>query len=273
MPLDESTRPVWLPREGERVMRAYSPEIRFGRTGADAQTADRTTVTINTPQEDRHGTIIEAAGIDLDAYRQNPIVLFMHDAYNPLANDSVVKLAGKNLVAQVDDSNFDLEDPDVKKIHRRIKSGLIRMSSVGLAVMRTEKELRDPEGDPYDWRNIRVRIVESELREWSFVTIGSNRGALVTERMASDYFAPVSKPVIFPVSLEREAPEPESTPSDETPEETPASVDRVAPKNDPEQGPARPPRRNTITRAEAARLAASFGERIRLETKRSLGRA
>lgn len=278
--LDESKFPEWMPREGERVIRSYgNPEIAFrlGRTGDGGET-ERTVVTINTPQEDRHGTIIEAKGVDLEPYRENPIVLFMHDPYNPLANNSRVKLNGNNLVAATDDADWDLETTEINKVYRWVKKGIVRMASIGIQVRKTLKELKDPDGDPYDWRNIRVRIIESELREWSFATIASNRGALVTERMASGLFAPAQRPLVFPLSTERTPdaappqPDPDTPEADEPAEDVPAQEGRTAPAEEPApKAPARPPKR--ITRAEAQALVADAAEVARLEIRRSLGRA
>ena len=170
--------PLYVPQTGEYCRRTFV----LGASDV-VNTDERTTVTINTVEEDRHGTVIEPAGAELSQYHRNPVVLITHD-YDLLAAHSAVSLSDGRLVATQTDEDWDLEDPAIARWHRKLKRGLLRAASIGFMATRVERELRDPNG-PDDWTNRRYRIVEWTLLEWSYVTVGSNPGALVTARMLS----------------------------------------------------------------------------------------
>ena len=172
--------PLWVPRPGEKCFREFTPRIRRNRTGG-AETNNRTTITINTDDEDRHGTIIEPEAARLDNYDQNPVVLINH-MRSLVAGTSAVSLRNGQLVANMEDEDWDLDDPDIERWFNKVKNGIIRAASIGFRSHEVEKELIDPDGDPYDYSNVRYRITDWELLEWSYVSVPSNPGALVTER-------------------------------------------------------------------------------------------
>jgi phage head maturation protease len=174
-------RPDWAPVRGERARRDFPIEVR--RTRASGSDVDnRTTVTINTLDEDRHGTIIEPKGARLDEYGRNPVVLINHD-YSLLAATSSVSRSETALVANLSDEDWDHDDPEVERWFRKLKRGLLKAASIGFMVHDYVEEMIDPEGDPRDWRNLRYRITDWELVEWSLVSVPSNPAALVTQRM------------------------------------------------------------------------------------------
>lgn len=181
MEVEAAETPIWVPRPGETARRTFAgATIRRTRTpGADE--ADRTTVTINTADEDRHGTIIEPRGARLDNYKKNPVVLINH-LHSLLAGTSSVSLSGGRLVANMQDDEWDLDDPEIARWFSKLKKGFLRAASIGFMSHEIERELIDPDGDPYDWKNVRYRIVDWELLEWSYVTVPSNYNALVTQR-------------------------------------------------------------------------------------------
>ena len=177
-PQDE---PTWVPRTGEACRRAFaSAQVRRNRTEG-AEDDNRTTITINTAQEDRHGTIIEPEGARLEGYNQNPVVLINH-RYDMLAGTSTVSLRNSALVANMLDEQWDLDDPEIERWYRKMKGGTLSAASIGFRANEVEKELIDEDGDPYDASNIRYRITDWELLEWSWVTVPSNPGAVVTQR-------------------------------------------------------------------------------------------
>lgn len=172
--------PAWEPREGEYCRREFvGVQVRRG-TGRDGEDT-RTTITVNTVGQDRHGTVIVPDGARLDNYNRNPVVLINH-SFSLLAGRSSVGLRGGQLVAHMEDEDWDLEDEEIAKWHRKVKKGLMRAASIGFIPLRVERELIDPAGDPHDYKNIRYRITEWELLEWSFVSVPSNPEAVVTER-------------------------------------------------------------------------------------------
>lgn len=81
-------------------------------------------------------------------------------------------------MVQVRDSDWDLEDEEIRKWHRKVKSGLLNRASIGF---------RPVEGheDEVDGERI-FRYTEWQLREWSFTPMASNMGATVQSRSAAD---------------------------------------------------------------------------------------
>ncbi|MEQ9091795.1 MAG: HK97 family phage prohead protease [Balneola sp.] len=162
-----------LPKEGQPYIRTFEKCI---RRSSDSK---RTVVAINTSAEDRHGTIINPEGGDLSAYRNNPVFLINHD-YGLLAgNGANVRLQNGQVIAEVDDSNWDLDDPEIAKFYNKVKKGFMRMASIGIIPKKIvwEEDENGERGTP--------KIEEWELLEWSFVTVGSNPEALVQARDAS----------------------------------------------------------------------------------------
>lgn len=161
------------PTEGQPYIRTFEKCI---RRSSDNK---RTVVAINTSAEDRHGTIINPEGGDLSAYRNNPVFLINHD-YGLLAgNGANVRLQNGQVIAEVDDTNWDLEDPEIAKFYNKVKKGFMRMASIGIIPKKIiwEEDEDGKRGTPV--------IDEWELLEWSFVTVGSNPEALVQVRNAS----------------------------------------------------------------------------------------
>lgn len=183
--LDENNLPQWMPKEGEYCQRHFSvgpsASIERNRANDDATEENRTVATINTADRDSYGTIIKAKGADFSAYEQNPIVLINHNR-SLLAATSTVSVRGEKIVGTTMDEDWDLEDPEILRYYRKIKRKLMRGVSIAFQTIETERQLIDPDGDPYDWKNIQIVITKWMLREWSFVTIPSNPNALVTQR-------------------------------------------------------------------------------------------
>jgi len=173
--------PDWAPAIGERVRRDVFIETRRNKTKG-SEVENRTAVIINTADEDRHGTIIDPSGARLDNYRRNPAVLINHD-HDLLAAVSSITVQGDRIVANLDDDSWDHDDPLVERWFRKLKKGILKAASIGAIVHDYVVELIDPEGDAEDWDNRRIRITDWELIEWSFVSVGSNASALVTQRM------------------------------------------------------------------------------------------
>lgn len=265
---------------GEYCRREVPVEVRRNRTkGAD--TDNRTTVTINTADQDRHGTIIMPEGARLDNYAANPVVLINHDN-RLLAASSSVSLQNGRLVANVEDDAWDLEDPEIAKWFRKLKKGLLKMASIGFRANAVEKEIIDPKGDPWDPRNVIWRITEWELLEWSFVTVPSNPNAVVTQRMLAQQAvpAPVHPELTQPAA---DQPDPESReaddPADDAAPELRGMEDDATPEVDeaPQTPAPAPAQRQVVihrnaTNAELRQVGEAFRDVIRTEIKRAIGR-
>lgn len=136
----------------------------------------RTTVVINTDGGDRHGTIIDPNGAQLDNYRQNPVFLINHN-YDLLAGAGAeLTVQNNQIVANIDDDMWDLDDERIVPYFNKVKNGIMRAASVGFKPLEVEYE--DEDGRPLEKPIIR----KWELLEFSFVTVGSDPQALVTVR-------------------------------------------------------------------------------------------
>lgn len=151
---------------GERAYQSFSPEVRQSSDGK------RTVIKIATESVDRHGTIIDARGVDLDAYKRNPVVLFNHDYDRVVGRAANIQMRGDNIVAEVE---WDEDDPFAAEIARKMRAGFLNAASVGFMVQDGED---DEERGAY-------RITRSELVEFSIVAVPSNRDALVMSRSAA----------------------------------------------------------------------------------------
>lgn len=127
------------------------------------------TFVISTPEIDRHGTIIEPAGIDYAAFMNNPVVLAQHKSDElPVGKCLGLQLANGNLEAKV---KFHRITEEAAKYADLVKDGYLNMASVG--IMPIEWEMRKVNGEDV------CVYPKSELFEFSIATVGSNRGALV----------------------------------------------------------------------------------------------
>lgn len=148
---------------GERAYQSFSPEVRQSSDGK------RTVINISAGTVDRHGTIIDVRGVDLDAYKRNPVVLFNHD-YDRIVGRAVnIQVRGEHLIAEVE---WDEEDEFAAGVARKMRQGFLNAASVGFMVQ---------EGQDDSERGAFV-ISRSELVEFSIVAVPSNREALVISR-------------------------------------------------------------------------------------------
>lgn len=86
--------------------------------------------------EDRLGDVIKVDGWELDAFKKNPVFLYVHDhAFPPIGRVPSVNIDGKQLLASV---QFDREDEFAALIQRKYQSGFMRGVSVGFRAIEFE---------------------------------------------------------------------------------------------------------------------------------------
>lgn len=133
-------------------------------------------VVVSTAAVDRVGDIVEQDGVDLAAYRANPVVLFNHNRDCPIASCVDIGVYGGELVATVE---FPPAGVSAKadEVLGLIKAGVINAASIGFM---------EVEAEPIDKAKPRggTRFKKVELYEFSFVTVPAVRDALVIERAA-----------------------------------------------------------------------------------------
>lgn len=150
----------------------------------DVDGDERTVVAVVTTDAiDRHKEVVLPSGIDLKAYRANPVVLWSHNSsfghdLPPIGKCVWIKPTGdrKGLVAKTQFA----KDEFSANIFELFKDGFLKGFSIGfqpeMEAMSapTSKELRDrPE-----WKDVRTIYRKSSLLEYSAVSIPANAEAL-----------------------------------------------------------------------------------------------
>lgn len=128
---------------------------------------------ISNSAKDRYGESIVMEGIMIDAYMQNPVVLWGHD-YSALPLGRTLQLTREagNLVALV---QFDTDLSEfANTVYQQILRGTISAASIGGLV----KAYGLTEENTTDWET----IAELEMVEWSVVPVPANPEALVLSK-------------------------------------------------------------------------------------------
>lgn len=134
-------------------------------------------VVISTERINCYGSRIITAGIDIEQYKRNPVLLYMHHRSSdtmPIGRMDDVHIDGDRLVGT---PVFDMDDPRAAAIAQKWESGFLRMVSPGLEIIETSDapEMLMP-GQRYP------TITRSKLIEVSIVDIGANDDALRLSR-------------------------------------------------------------------------------------------
>ena len=132
------------------------------------------TFVASTGAVDRHGDTVAPEGWRLDAYRENPVVLWAHDYRRPaIGRAQSVWRDGGALLARLEFAPTEL-GREVEGLYRH---GYQQGVSVGFRPLRFE-ERRDARTGAF----LGIRFLEQELLEISAVPVPANRSALVTHR-------------------------------------------------------------------------------------------
>jgi HK97 family phage prohead protease len=126
-----------------------------------------------------HGFRVLTAGIQLDSFRRNPIMLWNHSSawrgtkeeILPVGRWDNIRVEGGKLLA---DAVLDDGDNFAKEIARKVEKGIINMCSIGFAVIEQseDKSVILP-GQRY------ATVTKCRLREVSLVDMGANLNSVV----------------------------------------------------------------------------------------------
>lgn len=138
------------------------------------------TIAYSTESVDRDGDVIRQKGIDLKAYRKNPVVLFAHASRNlPIAR-SMKLLKSEDGLRSLSVDRF--TEPDVNALGDTVfrmmssKPAFLNAASIGFRPLKTvERELDEAEQEQY-WRA--TDFVKVEKLEHSIVPVPANSEAL-----------------------------------------------------------------------------------------------
>ena len=128
------------------------------------------TFILSTDDVDRHGDIVSADGWRLDAYRENPVLLWAHDYRRPAIGRAVALwIEPHRLMARIEfaPSAF------AQEVAALYAAGFQWGVSVGFRPIRCEERR-----DPRTGLGIGLRYLEQELLEVSAVPVPANRSAL-----------------------------------------------------------------------------------------------
>lgn len=146
----------------------------------------------STSDKDRHGTVVNQAGWNLDNFNANPITGYQHNVYgggmcsepNPddVLGPARAWVENDELLVEIDFETKDL-NPLADKIFRKVKNGSLRAVSVGFSEVGKGhygegEEAREAPNETYYFEG-------QELLEISVVNIPSNRQALKKSFRAS----------------------------------------------------------------------------------------
>lgn len=131
-------------------------------------------VVVSTAGVDRMGDIIVQEGIDLTAYRKNPVVLWGHDPDCPVARAPEIGVVNGKLQAT---AIFPAEgmDEECDYVYGKIKAGIVNAASIGFNPI--EWEAIDPK-QPWGGQ----KFLKSEMLEFSFVSIPANKDCVIIGR-------------------------------------------------------------------------------------------
>ena len=135
----------------------------------------------STGEVDRHGDTVAPEGWRLEAYRDNPVVLWAHDYGEPaIGRAEAVWSDGRALRARLEFAPTEFAG----QVERLYRQGYQRGVSVGFRPLRFE-ERRDPLSGAF----LGIRFLEQELLEISAVPVPANGGALLAEDGIAATFA------------------------------------------------------------------------------------
>ncbi|OLP55228.1 hypothetical protein BJF92_21820 [Rhizobium rhizosphaerae] len=163
------------------VIRKFSPG---GSVPAVANTAAfndgksrRVVLLCSTDDIDRTGDIVVQTGIDLQAYRQNPVILWQHDHGSPIARATDVRLSGNSLEAECEFPPAGVSALS-DQIYALVRANVIAGVSIGF---RPLESLPLDKGNPMKGPQ---RYTKSDLLEISLVSVPCNPAARVTWKYA-----------------------------------------------------------------------------------------
>ena len=131
---------------------------------------------------DRMGDVIDVRGWSLDAYAQNPVILFNHDQRALPIGRGAAEIIDNQLMIDIE---FDDNDPEAKKIKSKVDGGFLNAVSVGFKPIKAiERNMLPKENKYYGEQG--TYFEKAELMEVSIVTIPANPQATAAKSLQND---------------------------------------------------------------------------------------
>lgn len=173
--------------ERHRLLRVAALEF---RAAPDAGAADSFRACITDETVDRYGDVILAEGLDVSAYRRNPVVLFGHKGDQPIGRATRVWRDGARWLA-----DFTLAGTDkAREVAQLIQDKVLGAVSVGFLPTDAPRVRKDDDGA---W--LGYVFPKTELLEFSVVSVPANPAALIQRAIADpEQAAPGREPPARP---------------------------------------------------------------------------
>lgn len=146
--------------------------------------------TISTGSVDRDSDVLDPAGWDLSEYRQNPVVLWSHNADDfPIGKTVDVGVTDGALWAEVEfiAPDVPIAGPRAEAVYQMCTGGFLNAASVGFHPVDFEFSSDRMDDFGVDFR-------KQKLLEWSIVSIPANPEALIEPTQSNGTGMPVSAP-------------------------------------------------------------------------------
>ncbi len=127
--------------------------------------SDKKTFVVSDETTNSYGFRVKTAGINLDRFKKNPVMLNMHDRAQVLGGWENLRIEGTQLLA---DPVWDEEDEAAMKVKGKVDRGFIKGSSIGIEPIKTT----------YNDKDDTIEVTESILKEISIASVPSNENAL-----------------------------------------------------------------------------------------------
>ena len=131
----------------------------------------KTTFILSDESLNSYGYRVLTTGIELDQFRRNPLMLYLHDDQRmPIGHWDNIRTDGDRLLA---DAVFDTGDPFAAEVARKVEAGIIRCCSIGFDIIEVSEDpalLLPGQQLP--------TVSRSRLVECSICPLGANPGAL-----------------------------------------------------------------------------------------------
>ncbi|MES2732873.1 MAG: HK97 family phage prohead protease [Bacteroidota bacterium] len=119
----------------------------------------------------RHGFRVLTSGIELEAFRNNPVMFYNHNRGTlPIGKWENISISGGKLMAE---ALFDEDDDFALQVSNKVQKGIINMTSIGFDVLEVSDDIQLMLPGQK-----RSTVTKSSLLEASIADIGSNKNAI-----------------------------------------------------------------------------------------------
>lgn len=174
---ERSAAPLAAKNGGDMTHRLGIVLKRIHNDNDDEMIQSRFKFIASTADVDRMGDIVEQSW-HLDAFKQNPVILWNHDSTRPpIARAVSVDVEDGQLMI---DMEFDMADPFAAEVAGKLQRGFLNAGSVGFFPGRVEYRQDLPKDDPrYAANSLGIVASQNELVEFSITPIPANSAALL----------------------------------------------------------------------------------------------